>query len=530
MATNRTKNKLGQYFTPRHVAGLMLSLAKSGGEAKVLEPSAGEGVFLDILYESSFKDFTGVEVDPDLASKSSHKVINESFLNHPLSNKYDLIIGNPPYIRWKDLDDRSKEEFKLQPEWNTLFNSLSDYLIPFISKSIKHLNDGGELIFVTPSFWMHTQHSAMLREWLLTQGNITHVVQFDEASVFPGVASSIIIFRFEKKITKNLPVHLHTYIGPRKLPIVNLILENPDLFSKQEIPAFSANTHWTLAPDTVQKRLNAFEDSCFEISTEVLFEGKRKSTLGDLVQIANGMVSGLDEAFKVTPELLTKVTKEESSVLIDVTKAYLLKPVFTNETVHYIDIPNGLSEAEVREKFPNLIDHLEWFKDDLLKRYSYNRELPFWEWAFRRSETFFFDGKPKAFVPCKERLTSKPQIRFSMVPNGVIATQDVTSFAPKPETHESLEYIVAFLTLPEVTDWVRFRGLMKGGVAEFSERPLSEIPLRRIHWENDSEVKIHDRITEIFKQLKNDSLGDQLEIAKEMHKLIYQLLKTTVSI
>jgi adenine-specific DNA-methyltransferase len=242
------------------------------------------------------------------------------------------------------------------------------------------------------------------------------------------------------------------------------------------------------------------------------------------------MVSGLDEAFKVTPELLTKVTKEELSVLIDVTKAYLLKPVFTNETVHYIDIPNGLSEVEVREKFPNLIDHLEWFKDDLLNRYSYNRELPFWEWAFRRSEAFFFDGKPKAFVPCKERLTSKPQIRFSMVPTGVIATQDVSSFAPKPETRESLEYIVAFLTLPEVTDWVRFRGLMKGGVAEFSERPLSEIPLRRIHWENDSEVKIHDRVTQIFRQLKNDSLGDQIEMAKEMHKLIYQLLKSSVSV
>jgi adenine-specific DNA-methyltransferase len=530
MATNRTKNKLGQYFTPRHIAGLMLSMAKGGESSQVLEPSAGEGVFLDILQESNFKNITGIEIDSELASKTSHNVINESFLNHPLERKYDLVIGNPPYIRWKDLDDRSKEEFKSQPEWNFLFNSLSDFLIPFISKSIKHLNQGGELIFVTPSFWMHTQHSSMLREWMLTQGNITDIVHFDEASVFPKVASSIIIFRFEKKIIPGRPVNLHTYLGPNKIPTLNLTLENTELFSKQEIPPFTPKSHWTLAPESVQKRLNFFEDSCFEISTEVLFKEKSKSTLGDLVQIANGMVSGLDEAFKVSPELLAKLTEEELSVLIDVTKAYLLKPVFTDEIVHYIDIPNGLTESHVREKFPNLITHLEGYKEDLLKRYSYNRELPFWEWAFRRSESFFFDGKPKAFVPCKERLTSKPQIRFSMVPNGVIATQDVTGFAPRPEIRESLEYIVAFLTLPEVTDWVRYRGLMKGGVAEFSERPLSEIPVRRIHWEDVVEVELHDQITKLFQQLKNDSLGDQLEMVKAMHKLIYQLLKTPISI
>jgi adenine-specific DNA-methyltransferase len=530
MSTNRVKNKLGQYFTPPHVASLMLTLVKSDGQGQVLEPSAGEGIFLDLLHEANFKNVTGVEVDPELATKSPHHVINESFLSHPLTNKYDLVIGNPPYIRWKDLDDRSKEEFKAQPEWNILFNSLSDYLIPFISKSIKHLNEGGELIFVTPSFWMHTQHSSMMREWLLTQGSITDLVHFDEAAVFPGVASSIMIFRFEKKVSRNLPINLYTYIGSRKLPTVNLFLRNTEQFSKQEIPPFAPKSHWTMAAEKVQKRLDAFEDSCFEITSNALFEDRQKTTLGDCVQIANGMVSGLDEAFKVSPELLATLTDDELSVLINVTKAYLLKPVFTNEIVHYIDIPNGLSEDIVRERYPNLINHLEVYKDELLKRYSYSRDLPFWEWAFRRSESFFFNGQPKAFVPCKERLTSKPQIRFSLVPSGVIATQDVTSFAPKPQIRESLEFIVAFLTLPEVTDWVRYRGLMKGGVAEFSERPLSEIPLRRINWESDFEIQIHDQITKLFNDLKEASHDDQSELIKEIHKTIYQLLEAGASI
>jgi adenine-specific DNA-methyltransferase len=307
-------------------------------------------------------------------------------------------------------------------------------------------------------------------------------------------------------------------------------VENKEIFKLERIPSFKKNQHWTLAPQNIQERLNRFEESCLYLSDGTLFKEETKSTLGDLVQIANGMVSGLDEAFKVTPELLTKVTADEKEALIDVTKAYLLQPMYTDETVHYIDIPNGLSEDEVRLKYPNLIQHLEKFRDDLSQRYSYNRELPFWEWAFRRSESFFFDGKPKAFVPCKERLTSKPYIRFSLVPNGVIATQDVTSFAPKADTRESLEYIVAFLCLPEITDWVRLRGLMKGGVAEFSERPLSEIPFRRIRWDDEHEVKLHDEITRMFNSLKNDSEGDRKIVARNIQEHIYNLLELPISI
>ncbi len=136
MAQKREKNKLGQYFTPRHVAGLMLSLSDCDFDAHILEPSCGQGVFLDILSESGFTNVVGVEIDPELAKHPVFEVKNESFLSHDASTKYDMVIGNPPYIRWKDLDESAKQEFKSLPDWNVLFNSLSDYLIPFISKSI----------------------------------------------------------------------------------------------------------------------------------------------------------------------------------------------------------------------------------------------------------------------------------------------------------------------------------------------------------------------------------------------------------
>jgi adenine-specific DNA-methyltransferase len=431
MAQKREKNKLGQYFTPRHVAGLMLSLSECDFDARILEPSCGQGVFLDILSEAGFTNVVGVEIDPELASHSVFDVQNESFLSHNPTARYDMVIGNPPYIRWKDLDESAKEEFKSLPDWNVLFNSLSDYLIPFISKSISHLDDGGELIFVTPSFWMHTQHSANLREWMLTQGSIKQILAFDEAAVFPGVASSIIIFRFVKGAPSTASIDLYKWLGLRRLPTSNLTIDNKELFEHSVIPPFKSKHHWTLATQDIQERLDELEASCSSTDGTSLFADRNKSTLGDVVDIANGMVSGLDAAFKVDEELLKRLTKVERSALMMVTKAFQLEPVFTDRTVPYINIPEGLSEDEVRRDYPNLISHLEQLKDDLLKRYSYSQDLPFWEWAFRRSENFFFNGKSKAFVPCKERLTSKPYVRFALVPDGIIATQDVTAFSPK---------------------------------------------------------------------------------------------------
>ena len=530
MAQKREKNKLGQYFTPRHVAGLMLSLSECDFDARILEPSSGEGVFLDILGEAGFTKVVGVEIDPELAQHSVFDVQNESFLSHDAFARYDMVIGNPPYIRWKDLDDSAKEEFRSLPDWNVLFNSLSDYLIPFISKSITHLNEGGELIFVTPSFWMHTQHSANLREWMLTQGNFKQILAFDEAAVFPGVASSIIIFRFVQGTPNTDSVDLYKWIGLRSLPTSNLTIENEELFEHMKIPAFKLKHHWTLAPLDIQERLDELEASCSLLDRSSLFFERNKSSLGDVVDIANGMVSGLDAAFKVDESLLKRLTEIERSALMMVTKAFQLEPVFTDRTVPYINIPPGLSEEEVRRDFPNLIEHLEQQKEDLIKRYSYERDLPFWDWAFRRSENFFFNGKSKAFVPCKERLTSKPHVRFALVPNGVIATQDVTAFSPKEGVRESLEYIVAFLTIPEITDWVRHRGLMKGGVAEFSERPLAGIPFRRINWEDVAEVQIHDQIRMKFLDLKSDSVGDRAQGVMSIHELVYKLLSLPISV
>lgn len=486
----REKNPLGQYWTPRDVADLMVGMLRTPPEmAAVLEPSSGAGVFLDALTEAGYSDVVGIEVDPILASHGSAAVHCGSFVVWDPERRVDAVVGNPPYIRWRDLSDTARDEMKASPLWGQLFNSLTDYLTVFIAKSVEHLRPGGELIFITPSFWMHTAHSEPLRDWLLERGFITDIVDFGEAQVFPGVSSSIVIFRYVKNggSTRKNGIRLHRYIGPRRVTGA-LSLSDKATFRKVAVPRFKKGEHWTLAAKSTQDSLDALERACTSP------DSTSYDRLGDVVDIANGMVSGLDAAFRVPPETVRALSTREESAVMQVIKAKNMERVISTRLETYSFIPRGLSEDQATKRYPNLLAALAPYRVDLDKRYTHGDCIPHWEWSFPRSESFHRSSRKKIFVPCKERLTCRPHPRFTLAPAHAIATQDVTALAPKDGVKESPEYLVAFLSLPEVGEWIRCRGLMKGGVAEFSEAPLSRIPVRRVDFTSPTERLLHDKI------------------------------------
>jgi adenine-specific DNA-methyltransferase len=78
----------------------MISLADITPKSKILEPSCGEGIFLELRHKNGYNDAIGYEIDENLA-KGFTNVRYESFITANIKDKYDLIIGNPPYIHWK---------------------------------------------------------------------------------------------------------------------------------------------------------------------------------------------------------------------------------------------------------------------------------------------------------------------------------------------------------------------------------------------------------------------------------------------
>lgn len=482
-----SKHKYGQYFTEKVVADFMVSLISHPADRRVLEPSCGKGVFLQSLREKGYSDLTAYEIDPALSAGDS-AVRHESFVASPVDEHYDVVIGNPPYIRWKNLEPELKEELQKSGLWNTYFNSLCDYSFLFILKSIMQLNEGGELIFICTDYWMNTTHSQSLRDYMCGHGYFSDIFLFKETPLFEKVTASFVVFRYVRSEQRNAHIRLHRYTG-KGLPDAEA-LRTRSCFKEREIPAFRTGQRWVLATQEVQERLRVFEQNCAGRGGGLFATLHR---LGDYCEIGNGMVSGLDAAFRIGET--DGLTPEEEAGRMDVLKAKDLAPYRFKNISYYIYMPEGLTEKDVRALYPHYYRQLVPYKDKLEARYDYNRDIPFWEFVFPRNRKLFERSEAKIFIPCKERISHKDYFRFCFAPPKVYPLQDVTGILKKERCRESLEYLLAFLNNERVFDWLRFNGIVKGEIVEFSEAPLASIPYRPIDWGSKEETDLHETIT-----------------------------------
>ncbi|MGI6370016.1 MAG: HsdM family class I SAM-dependent methyltransferase [Candidatus Kapaibacterium sp.] len=521
-----SKNKYGQYFTPDIVADFMINLAKINENSKILEPSCGKGIFLELLSKKGYSNISAFELDNQLIPKRFNNIIkNESFVSAKTDKKFDLIIGNPPYIRWKNLEEELKQELATNHLWNKYFNSLCDYSYIFILKSIEHLKENGQLIFITPEYWLNTTHSQTLRDYMTQHGFFEEIYHFNETPIFENVTVSIIIFKFIKSKNKNPFIKLTKYYANRKLTssLLKKLKEQEHIEDAEyiKITQFKENENWLLTSNDIKKEMAHFENRCkVSVNTEqTLFPTELKYvTIGDICDIGNGLVSGLDEAFQLNGEVLNAKEKENQ---LKVVKAKDLKPYYYENTTNYIYL-NDIEEEEVLiNTFPNYYNKLLKFKDRLEKRYQYNKQIPFWKWVFLRNFNLFNSNKERIFVPCKERISNKDYFRFAYAGTELFPTQDVTAIFKKENVRESIFYILSFLNNYNVFQWLLHNGIVKGNIVEFSERPIASIPFRRIDWNKKTEIEIHDDIVSLTqKYIKNHLVGDLENINKQFDKLL----------
>jgi adenine-specific DNA-methyltransferase len=512
------KNKYGQYFTPKVVADFMVKLLELDKSQRILEPSCGDGVFLSALSDANYKNIEGIEFDATCSLNTKFKIKYADYLqDETTTNSYDGVIGNPPYIRWKNLDPVLKNNLDASSVWKEYCNSLCDYSVAFIAKAILDLKANGTLVFITPEYWLYTFHSQKLRNLIIDNGTIDRIYHLDEASIFDNVNASLMIFRFRKGVKKDTTIWKIKDIKAFDSVQLESLIDTGESenFKKIDALPFKRNDRFSLEPREIAIELNSLEASCV-IEKKDLFNSKFH-TVGDICDIGNGMVTGLDKAFQITNLSLNKFEKENS---IEVAKAKQLDGVNAKSTTPYIFIKDRLTEDEFREKCPNFFTHLQPFKDALLKRYSYDRDINYWEWVFLRNFNAFNKDSNKIFVPCKERLASKRNFRFTLVPSNIFPTQDVTGITPKQGVKESIAYIHMYLISKYATDWIINRGVTRGGVAEFSEAPIASIPFRQIDWNNKFEVATYEKIVALsnnYYEGNNDILD---EIESEFKKLL----------
>jgi adenine-specific DNA-methyltransferase len=174
---------LGQVFTPPAVVAKMLALRRNRG--RTLEPSCGDGAF-----SSQIAGCVAIEFDARVAPRGARVM---DFFDYPVSEVFETIIGNPPYVRFQDIGASTRDKLDMQ-----LFDARSNLSLFFIEKCLRHLAPGGELIFIVPRDFIKATAARKLNRLLFEQGTITDFIDLGDARVFDGALPNTAIFRFEK--------------------------------------------------------------------------------------------------------------------------------------------------------------------------------------------------------------------------------------------------------------------------------------------------------------------------------------------
>jgi adenine-specific DNA-methyltransferase len=213
LKANSSEKKLrGSYYTPKELAEIMVQMIDIDRAKSILEPSCGDGVFVDALKKHIPEaKITAIEIEKSEADsvKKRYKedkrvnVINEDFFDFYEEKKkyqtYDYIIGNPPYIRYQYL---SEEQRKIQAEILTSqgmkANKLINAWVAFTVASIKLLNKNGTILFVIPAELFQVAYAEDLRLFLANNLSNMTIITFKEL-VFPDIEQEVVVLIGEKK-------------------------------------------------------------------------------------------------------------------------------------------------------------------------------------------------------------------------------------------------------------------------------------------------------------------------------------------
>ncbi len=259
----------------------------------ILEPCGGDGVFIDKILESTSDVQINVfELNPSavagLKSKYSLKTCisvkeTDTLLDKTIlecSQRYDKIIGNPPYGA---RNDEHKKEL-LGKLYSALYTKESYTL--FLYACTRCLKENGELCFIVPDTFLSLHRHLAIRKYLLTNTKIKELALFP-SSFFPGVNfgyANLCIITLEKS-------------SDVSLNLGNEIVVRTNFKSVEELEQRNCGITKTISQKTVLEGVgSAFMFNSTDETTKLINDRSIKR-IGDIASCVTGFYSGNDKKY-----------------------------------------------------------------------------------------------------------------------------------------------------------------------------------------------------------------------------------------
>jgi len=436
---HEARRKMGQFATPTALANEMLQYAcaiLNSEEIRFLDPAFGTGVFYSALLNTfafhSIQKAEGFEIDQIYWNAAMDLWNHEPPLRLQLadftrlptpkteSDKFNLIICNPPYVRHHAMatDEKLRLMDLVTKTIGIRPSGYSGLYCYFLMLSHNWMSRDGVAGWLIPSEFMDVNYGRQVKEFLLNKVTLLRIHRFDPSQVQfnDALVSSAVVW-----IKNTIPPSNHTvefsYGGTLLKPSIS-----------RDIP--------------IEKLRGLHKWSGFPISTYEKPQTTAKETLEDFFTIKRGVATGANNFF-----VLTKERAEELQIPTQFLKPVLPPP--RNLEISRIEsdkkgnpiveqklflLSCDLPEANVKKEYPTLWKYLlEGKKEKINERYICKHRSPWYSQENRPPAAFLFNiiGRPDN--------SKRKSYRFILNTSQATATNNYLMLYPKTSLQKLLD-------------------------------------------------------------------------------------------
>lgn len=415
----------------------------------------------------------------------------DSLLWHPPQDgKYDLVIGNPPYIGEKGNQTIFKT-IKDTDFGKQYYERSMDYFYFFLYRGSELLKDKGRLCYITTAYFATADGGKKLRKYLANHLQFHWIIQLGNKKVFQ-----------QAKGQHNLIYSLTKKDNDLTKPVTLLFV---DAYEGKTKELFDA-----LKREGIHRKISGVRTTTYESSSAIFDERGQlllkqptitkpaleklitQSTyqLKDVCTVNQGLVSGADKVtekhrkvhsdWKENRGIFVLTIEEIDALRFSEEEKTFLKPFHKNSDIlpfharkredQWILYVTDQNMPDIRD-YPRIREHLEKFRPVLQKRREVQMDIRKWyalHWP-RRASLF---EKPKIVVPQRGAYNI-----FAWVPEAWYASADVYYIQMKPEAWFSPLYLLGWLNSSLCYAYLSFYGKTKGEDLELYATPLKSIPV-----------------------------------------------------
>jgi len=433
--------------------------------------------------------------------------------------KFDVIIGNPPYMKSEDMKNITPLELPLYKiNYTSAYKQFDKYFL-FIEQGLNLLTDDGVLGFIVPSKFTKVGAGEKLRELLSTKGYLHSIVSFGANQIFADKTTYTCLLILSKK-----PQKIFQYAEVKNLKSWKVRDYNEVKYATKKTENLD-NEVWVLIPPDLIEAYN-------KISSKSI---KLVDLVGD-DNIFNGIQTSANDVYIFTP------TKEDAKYYFfskknvdyqiekSITKPYFQTSSGENNLNTYrtfkpnarVIYPYELTKkgveiiplTTIQKKFPLAYDYLQKHKAILNnpKRDIKPEPQTKNEWhRYGRHQSLDSCGLPSKIIVGVLSVGNKYAIDNygTLISSGGTAGYCVVALPINSEY--SIYYIQAILN-SKYLEWFStlYGEVFRGGYVARGTKVLKNLPILKIDFTNAKEKVLHDKIVKTQKELIN--INDQIDV------------------